>query len=44
MEGQQIFVLLCSPAGITAFLVGGFKLISLDLISAEMPGLLPKNL
>lgn len=43
MARQQIFVLLCSPAGITAFLVGGFKLISLDSISAEMPGLLPEN-
>lgn len=44
MEGQQNFVLLCSPVRITVILVGGFRLISRDLISADVPGLLPKNL
>lgn len=43
MEGQQIFVLLCSSAGITIILVVGFRLISRDLISG-MLGLLSKNL
>lgn len=43
MEGQQIFVLLCSSAGIAIILVVGFRLIAHDLIS-EMLGLLSKNL
>jgi len=38
MEGQQIFVPLCSPVGIAVILVGGFRLISRDLISADMQG------
>ena len=44
MEGQQTFVLLRSAVGITDILVTGFRLISCDLISAHMPGLLSKNL
>lgn len=43
MEGQQIFVPLCSSVGITIILVFGFRLISHDLIS-DVLGLLSKNL
>lgn len=43
MEGQQIFVLSCSSAGITIILVVGFRLIACDLIS-DMWGILSKNL